>query len=53
MVCFPQPAAPPRKHGFSIFIGFPQAALTFLNQQAVFASLGSGFGQMWEHAGLM
>ena len=29
---FPQPAVPPRKHGSSIFIGFPLAALTFLKR---------------------
>jgi hypothetical protein len=34
---FPQPAAPPRRHESSIFIGFPLAALTFLNQPAVVA----------------
>src|SRR6202021_1825794 len=32
---FPQPAAPPLRHGYSIFIGFPQAALAFPNQPAV------------------
>jgi len=34
---FPQPAAPPRRHESSIFIGFPLAALTFLNQPVVVA----------------
>jgi hypothetical protein len=34
---FPQPAAWPRRHQGSIFIGFPLAALTFLNQPAVVA----------------
>jgi hypothetical protein len=43
----------PFRHGYSIFIGFPHAALTFLNQQAVVASLGSGLGQMWEHGSRM
>ena len=40
-----------RVHGFSIFTGFPQAALTFINQQAVFwpasvglTNVGTGFG---------
>jgi hypothetical protein len=32
---FPQPVAPPRKHGHGIFIGFPRAALAFPNQPAV------------------
>jgi hypothetical protein len=31
------PAAQPRRHCCGIFIGFPQAALTFLNQPAVVA----------------
>jgi hypothetical protein len=34
---FPQPAAWPRRHQGSIFIGFPLAALTFLNQPSVVA----------------
>src|SRR5438309_1859786 len=37
IVCFPQPAAPPLRHGYSIFIGFPPIALTFLNRSAVVA----------------
>ena len=45
---FPQPAAPPRRHGCSIFIGFPRAALTFLNRQAVVADARAGLRQMWE-----
>jgi hypothetical protein len=51
MVCFPQPAAPPRRHKRSIFIGFPQAALTFINQHAVVAGFASGLRQMWEQGG--
>src|SRR5450432_612765 len=45
---FPQPAAPPRKHGFGIFIGFPSTALTLLNRPAVCRRHGTGLGQMWE-----
>jgi hypothetical protein len=48
IVCFPQPAFPPRRHGNSIFNGFPQAALIFLNQQAVSRQHGTGLDQMWE-----
>jgi hypothetical protein len=31
-------------------MGFPQAALTFLNQPAVVADARAGLGQMWEQA---
>jgi hypothetical protein len=35
----PQPAVSPRKHENRIFIGFAQAALTFLNRPAVFTDM--------------
>ena len=47
---FPQPAAQPRRHCHGIFIGFPQAALTFLNQPAVVADAHAGLRRMWEQA---
>jgi hypothetical protein len=38
----------PLRHGCGIFIGFPPAALTFLNQPAVISPANAGLVQMWE-----
>jgi hypothetical protein len=37
IVYFPQPAASPLRHGYSIFIGFPLIALTFVNRRPAVA----------------
>ena len=51
---FPQPAAPPLRHGHAIFIGFPLVALTFLKRRRfrrrrrlsrLEADVGSRFGR--------
>src|SRR5262245_44700183 len=42
---FPQPAVQPRRHCYGIFIGFPTAALTFLNQPPVVAIIFPACGR--------